>query len=171
MSRGHFFSPWPNLSAKEMKETITDTHTQNQQRLHLLHTSLAVGEVISQTNTCYLFLACAHTWVRTHKRAHRHTHTTTMAGSLTHKHTPLCFQTKACFWSFVMIPQKTPKAEREVLTGIWLVIGWKRTNIVLLLSPPLSLSHLSSTLHPSSSKQRYRTCGQAVIYLCSSVSL
>lgn len=36
------------------------------QCLHLLHTSLTLREAISQSNTCYLALKCAHTWVHTH---------------------------------------------------------------------------------------------------------
>lgn len=80
-----FFSRNPIFSTKEMKETITHTHSVKHSLahsgLHLLHTSLTLREAISQTNTCYLALGCARTWVQTH--------THTMAGPLLHANTLL----------------------------------------------------------------------------------
>ena len=105
------FFPQPNLQHKG-NEGDTYTLYAHTQRLHLLHTSLTLSKVISQTNTCYVTLWCAHTHAYTLQSQWQ-----------AHKHTRLCFPTKACFCSFVMISQKTSLAEREVLTGIWLVIG------------------------------------------------
>lgn len=121
---------------------LCQVHTRTQ-HLHLPYTSFTVTEVISQTNTSYLALGWAHT----------HTHRNTTAGSLLHTNTLLfVFRQRLCFCSFVMIPQKTSVAEREVLTRIWLAIGSQKkkgTSIILLLSPFLTHSVISPLLnHP-----------------------
>ena len=108
-----FFSPTQSSAQRKWRRHLhTYTLYAHTQRPHLLHTSLTLSKVISQPNTCYVTLWCAHT----------HAHTLQSQWQA-HKHTRLCFPTKACFCSFVMISQKTSLAEREVLTGIWLVIG------------------------------------------------
>ncbi len=116
MSRGHLlFFLQPNFKHKGKRRRQSRTHTLSHthtHRLRLLHSSLTVREVISQTNTSYLALALTH--IQCHHNGRR---------SLSHKHTGLCFQTKARSCSFVMLPHKTSSAERKVLTGICLVIG------------------------------------------------
>ena len=134
MSRGHllFFLDLI-IGTKEMKETITrthvNTHTHTQlgsitRSTHTQRGSFSNRHMLSCSRTCTHLCSYTHTHTHTHTRTHTHAHTHIHNGgpSPAQKHTPHCFQTKACSCSFVMIPQKT-LTEREVLTGIWLVIG------------------------------------------------
>lgn len=104
MSRNHISSP------KEPKDAIRHTLTYST-CICYTRPSCPDKQFLKPTHCCLALR-------RTHTRAHTHAPNHNGRLSLTHKHTPLCFQTKACFCSFVMIPQKTSLAEREVLTGI-----------------------------------------------------
>lgn len=107
--KSHFFCPFSTQSkwGRHYNNCICCTLL-----LHLQKQFLRLADrhafSLTQTNTL------------THTIAHNQCNT---IGPLSNKHTLLCFQTKPCFCSFVMIPQKMSTKEREVLARMTVVIG------------------------------------------------